>query len=136
MMVLVSLLQHLQDPKRRLTDLGANKPPAPRDWKNHTNYILICSRIVMSSTSSFLYMAHQYAESAMLTNDIVLKRFLEEAFRHMDSVAMPSEKKIICMALTKLLETGQPWILEKLQDLMSLWTTMVTEVRDDSAGTE
>lgn len=65
----------------------------------------------------------------------MLERFLSEAFRNMDSVAHPTDKKLICMALTKLLETGQPWIMNKLQDLMSVWTSVVTEL-DDESGTK
>lgn len=41
----------------------------------------------------------------------------------------------MCLALTKLLETNQPFILLNLQSLMSLWTDVVTELREDAADT-
>lgn len=65
-----------------------------------------------------------------------MTRYLEETCTHMDAIGQPSDSKLVCMALTKFLETGQPWILNKLQDLMSLWTTIVTELRDGDENKE
>lgn len=53
---------------------------------------------------------------------------LAEWFAHMDTISHPTHKKLNCLALTSLLETGQPWILSRLQSLMSEWTSCVTEL--------
>lgn len=41
----------------------------------------------------------------------------------------------MCLALTKLLETNEPFILVNLQSLMTMWTNLVTELREDEDDT-
>lgn len=48
----------------------------------------------------------------------------------------PSQRKLNCFALTVLLETNQPWILRRLQDLMIVWSDVVTELRDEDGPDE
>lgn len=110
--------------------------PQPRDWKNETNYLLICSRVIWGSVSAFLYMIEDFGRTVSMTREMILKRFLDECFRHMDAVGQPTETKLIGLALTRLLGTGQPGVLEMLQDLMSLWTTMITELSEGEKGSE
>lgn len=62
-----------------------------------------------------------------------MKWLLEEWFDHLDNIAAPVSKKLMCLALTKLLETGKDWILIKLQDLMTMWTGLVIELTDGNA---
>ena len=52
----------------------------------------------------------------------------------MDSVGAPAKKKLLTLALTKLLETGAPWILSRLQELMALWTSVSAEFSDETKG--
>jgi len=40
----------------------------------------------------------------------------------------------MALALTKLLETEQPSILSNLQLLMTMWTDVITELREDTNG--
>lgn len=115
---------------------GPNKTSGPDDWKNETQYFCVLARIIMPSTQSALAVLNTFAESKQLSLDAFMPRLLEEAFDHMDAVNMPSDSKLICMALTKLLETGQPWILSKLQELMAVWTTMIAELRDEEDGVD
>ena len=39
----------------------------------------------------------------------------------------------MCLALTKLLDTDQDFILISLQSLMTIWTDVITELREDDA---
>lgn len=55
---------------------------------------------------------------------------LDEWFGHIDNIGMPFEKKLMALVLTRLLETGQPFILGRLQDLMALWTAVLGELLD------
>ena len=109
---------------------GPKRKDPPGDWKNETDYLSILSRIVLLSTESFIFAVTAHATSRQLSLADFMKRLLEECFAHMDAIGRPTDGKLICLALTKLLETGQPWILEKLQDLMAIWTTMIVELRD------
>jgi hypothetical protein len=47
----------------------------------------------------------------------------------------PSQRKLNAFALTKLLESNQPWILERLQDLMVVWTDVVVELSEQQGET-
>jgi len=58
---------------------------------------------------------------------------LSEWFAHMDTISALTHRKLNCLALTSLLETGQPWILSRLQNLMSEWTSCVTELVIDKS---
>lgn len=113
---------------------GPKKTSGPDDWKNETQYFCVLARIILASTQSGLATLSAFAESKQLSLDALMPRLLEEAFDHTDAVNMPSDSKLICMALTKLLETSQPWILGKLQDLMAIWTTMIAELREKEDG--
>jgi hypothetical protein len=51
----------------------------------------------------------------------------------MDNIGHPAHKKLNCLALTALLELEQPWMLSRLQSLMSLWTDIVNELIIDAS---
>lgn len=55
---------------------------------------------------------------------------LEEWFAHMENISTAPEMKLMALALTRLLETGAPWILGRLQDLMNMWTSVLTYLLD------
>ncbi|KAI9806383.1 MAG: hypothetical protein M1826_004663 [Phylliscum demangeonii] len=57
---------------------------------------------------------------------------LDEWFAHFENMGHPGEKKLACLALTSLLETEAPCILDRMQDLITVWTDVITEVREDS----
>ncbi len=63
-----------------------------------------------------------------------MKWLLEEWFSHFENIGDPSRRKLMCLALTKLLSTSQPFILSSLQSLMTLWTDMVTEIREEGGA--
>ena len=53
-------------------------------------------------------------------------------FSHLENVGDPTRRKLMCLSLTRLLETNQPFILIKLQSLMTMWTDVVVELRNDA----
>ncbi|KAJ9636350.1 hypothetical protein H2199_008025 [Coniosporium tulheliwenetii] len=59
-----------------------------------------------------------------------MKWLLEEWFSHLENIGDPGRRKLMSLALTKLLDTNAPWILGRLQELMSLWTDVVTELME------
>lgn len=131
--VLPHILESLHQNWEAHESTGPNKKGVPNDWKNETMYLCILARIILPSTEIALGAINAFALSKGLSLDTLMDRLLAEAFGHMDAVGMPTESKLICMALTKLLETGQGWILGRLQDLMGLWTSLVGELRDVEA---
>lgn len=56
---------------------------------------------------------------------------LAEWFTHIDNISPANKTKLSCLALTAFLETGQPWILNKLQLLMTTWTSVLTDLEEE-----
>jgi len=117
-------VNQLTGPKRK------NTKDLPQDWRNKTDYFIILARLLIGSTSVFVDAVRSWAQSRGNSFEQAIKPILDELFNHMDDVGDPSKGKLLCLASTTLLETGQPWILERLQVLMTLWTTQVTELRE------
>lgn len=109
---------------------GPNRKEPPPDWRNETNYFGILARIVMISPNTFFSAVGVWAQGRQKSLNEVMPDLLQEWFNHMDAVGTPIKTKLLCLALTKLLETGESWILAKLQDLMAIWTSTVVELRD------
>ena len=108
---------------------GPNRKASPPDWKNESSYFVVLARVVIISVDVFLALVQQWSTNNDRDFNVVLAHLLEEAFGNMDAVGEPEKSKLICMALTKLLETNQPFILNKLQDLMGMWTTRIIDLR-------
>lgn len=112
---------------------GPNRKEPPPDWKNESNYFVILARILMVGCDVFLSVVQQWSASNNRDFNLALGHVLDEAFGNMDAIGEPAKAKLICMALTKLLETGQAFILSKLQDLMGLWTSQIIDLRHSEA---
>lgn len=55
---------------------------------------------------------------------------LDEWFGHAEDVSEPGRRKLMCLALSKLLTLHQPFILTRLQSLMNMWTDVITELTE------
>ena len=112
----------------------AKEPPV--DGIVETDYFAILARITLGSVKALGQAMATVAVGQDLgasTVDDAMTWLLEEWFNHLENVGDPSRKKLMVLALTKLLETNQPWILLNLQSLMTSWTDLVTELREDSS---
>ena len=112
----------------------AKEPPV--DGIVETDYFAILARITLGSVKALGQAMATVAVGQDLgasTVDDAMTWLLEEWFNHLENVGDPSRKKLMVLALTKLLETNQPWILLNLQSLMTSWTDLVTDLREDSS---
>ncbi|THZ88330.1 ARM repeat-containing protein [Aureobasidium pullulans] len=103
-----------------------------------TDYLSVLARVLMGSETVFLQAVQAAAPSIPLSDtatqpslDETMKWLLEEWFSHFESIGDPSRRKLMCLAITKLLSTSQPFILGSLQSLMTMWTDMVNEIREE-----
>lgn len=110
---------------------GPRAERAPVDGIVETDYFAILARLVIASVETFCQVC-QTTTGASLED--TLKWLLEEWFSHFENIGDPSRRKLMCMALTKLLTTNQPSVLLSLQSLMAVWTDVVTELREDAAS--
>ena len=100
-----------------------------------TDYFSVLARIILGSTSTSLSaIQHCSLPESATTGDENLKWLLEEWFSHMENIGDPSRRKLMALALTKLLETNHPSVLANLQLLMTMWTDVITELREDANG--
>ncbi|KAL8830763.1 MAG: hypothetical protein Q9170_005590 [Blastenia crenularia] len=125
---LQTIFSGLHDAYEAHQSIGAARDSASLDVLVETDYLSILSRMVLASLSMFVDMI-----KAVNTGDFdsIVKWLLCEWFRHLDNISHPEKKKLNCLALTALSQTGQLWILEHLQELMTTWTETVLELYND-----
>lgn len=111
---------------------GPNRTKPSIDGIIETDYLNICARLAVASPSLFISaLDTTIANSTQDRNqpsENHIEWLLTEWFSHMDNIGHPAHKKLSCLALTSFLGTCQPWILSRLQNLMTLWTDVVTEL--------
>lgn len=95
---------------------------APVDGIVETDYFAVLARLIMASLGSF--------RQAVGDDDTTMTWLLEEWFSHFENIGDPARRKLMCLALTTLLGTNQPFILRSLQSLMTMWTDVITELRE------
>lgn len=130
------LLQGLRGSWLAHCTTGPNAKEAPVDGIVETDYFAIFARAILGSLDGFLHTCQAAAAVAFSEQqplEALMKWLLEEWFSHFENIGDPSRRKLMCLALTKLLETNQPFILLSLQSLMTIWTDVVTELREDAA---
>lgn len=108
---------------------GPNRSKTWLDVLTETDYLSILSRIVLASPNIFVDAVKAAKPDDEF--DFTIKWLLSEWFRHFDNISQPEKRKLNCLGLTALMQTGQPWILEHLQELMGIWTETVLELYDD-----
>lgn len=108
---------------------GPNRSKTWLDVLVETDYLSLCSRLALSSPSLLINAITAATPNEQIEDTI--QWVLSEWFRHLDNISHPEKKKLNCLALTGLLQTGQPWILTHLQDLMAIWTEVILELYDD-----
>ncbi|KAL8986745.1 MAG: hypothetical protein Q9177_003989, partial [Variospora cf. flavescens] len=113
---------------------GPNRSKTWLDVLVETDYLSILSRLTLASPHLFLD-----AIQAAVPNEefnVTIKWLLSEWFGHLDNVSHPEKKKLSCLALTALLQTGQPWMVLHLQELMAVWTETALDLYDEPDSTE
>lgn len=102
---------------------GPNRTISSMDGMVETDYLNVLARLAVASPSLFisaLDATKHGDDKPQETLSQKLDWLLTEWFSHIDSIGHPVHKKLHCLALTSLLETGQPWILGRLQSLMTV----------------
>ena len=102
---------------------GPNRTISSIDGVVETDYLNVLARLAVASPSILINALEATKcgdDKPQETLSQKLDWLLTEWFSHMDSIGHPVHKKLHCLALTSLLETGQPWILGRLQSLMTV----------------
>lgn len=111
---------------------GPNRTSSSVDGVVETDYLSVLARLALASPS--LFTSALTAAWPQENFETTISWLLAEWFSHIDNIGDPERKKLSCLALTNLLQAGQPWILNHLQELMTVWTDTITELIDNSDG--
>lgn len=128
---LPSVLMTLKDCYEANQTTGPNAIHPPIDGIIETDYFSVMGRLGVTSP---LVLTNTF-EKALRGSS--MDWLIKEWFAHMDNMSSPEQKKLSGMALTGLLDGEAEWILPYLQNFMSMWTDLVTELvyeTEDSAG--
>jgi hypothetical protein len=98
-----------------------------------TDYFSVLARLALTSIRAFVTALQAVGTSIGQTFEETMEWLLTEWFSHFGNIGHPIRRKLNCMALTKLLETNQKWILGRMQDLMTVWTDVLAELVDNGA---
>ncbi|PWW79173.1 ARM repeat-containing protein [Tuber magnatum] len=128
---LPTLLEGIEKSHEAHQTTGPNKRYAPLDAIVMTDHFSVLARMVLASPTMLAENVRVCAERKGRTMESDMEWILEEWFRHFGNIGHPKQRKLGCIALTKLLETNQGWILKRLQDLMTVWTDVVTELQEN-----
>lgn len=131
-----TIVSGLFDAYRASQTTGPNREHSKIDGIVETDYFNVLARLGTASPYllvSALEAAPYEGQSENETIERKMDWVLSEWLAHMDTISHPTHKKLNCLALTSLLETGQPYILSRLQSLMSEWTTVIAELVIDTS---
>lgn len=109
---------------------GPNRASSSIDGVVETDYLSVLARLALASPS--LFTSALTAAWPQENFETTISWLLTEWFSHIDNIGDPERKKLSCLALTNLLQAGQPWILNHLQELMTVWTDTITELFDNN----
>lgn len=109
---------------------GPNRKTPRVDGIIETDYFSVIARLTLPNPRGFISTLQAIEVAHGESIEQTMNWLLTEWFSHFGNIGHPTQRKLGCLALTSLLETGGSWILSKLQELMTVWTDVVTEVQE------
>lgn len=129
-----TLLNGIQSAYSAHQTTGPNRVTSSIHGLVETASFSVIARLILASPQVFLSALQVAFPQDTLENNI--SRLLTEWFSHFDNIGDPTSNKLSCLALTALLEANQPWILSRIQELMTVWTDVITDLVDQETGSD
>ena len=112
---------------------GPNRFRADLDGVVETDHLSVLARLALGNPHVFIHAITNYSLTLNASFEDTIAWLLTEWFSHFENIGNIDRKKLHCLALTALLELSpKEWILGRLQDLMGVWTDVVTECMEYS----
>ncbi|KZF24473.1 ARM repeat-containing protein [Xylona heveae TC161] len=127
---LAKVLEGLRESWEAHQTTGPNKKYSSIDGIVETDYFSVLARLSLASPRIFVGLMEAAGMSRGESFEQTLKWILDEWFSHFENVGDPDKRKLMCLALTRLLESGETWILSRLQDLIIMWTDVIIELQE------
>lgn len=132
---LVSLVKGLHESWEAHQTTDPNRKQTSIEGVIETDYFSVLARLALASPTVFV---RTLESTALVRGEKSMELYswlFTEWFSHFGNMGEPHKKKLMCLALTKLLETARPVILERLQDLITVWTDVITELQEGAEDT-
>lgn len=111
---------------------GPNRMATDIEGIVETDYFSVLARILLIDPLTF---SNVISDSLSEPFDIAIKWLLSEWFSHCENIGSADQKKLMCLALTNLLDLPpSQQILGRLQEFMGLWTDTVAECMEYTEG--
>jgi hypothetical protein len=133
--VLRTVLEGLHSAWESRQTTGPNRKPSRINTVKQTDYFAVLARVALADPALFVSMLAGLGPPL----EQVWAWLAPEWFASFDCVSAVDRAKLSCLALTRLCELPNPMqdlALARLQDYLSMWTSVVTELADDSAAAE
>ncbi|KAL2023612.1 hypothetical protein VTK56DRAFT_1769 [Thermocarpiscus australiensis] len=131
--LLRTILEGLHSSWESAQTTGPNKKPSKINSIKETDYFAILARIALADPAVFATMLTSFGSPI----DQVWGWLSTQWFANFDCMGDIEREKLSCLALTRLCELSNPMqdlVLARLQDYLSMWTSVVTELADTSNG--
>jgi hypothetical protein len=93
------------------------------------------SRITIRNPAYLVRFLRENGQTWNPPHSNLLVDFLNVWIERFDNIGHPKQRKLNVMALTAMVSTSQdPHVLSLLPKMVSVWTDMLTEVKDNSSG--
>jgi hypothetical protein len=130
---LEKIMSTLQDASQAHQTVGPNRRYPDLDDMIETDYLAFLGRLALANPSIFIDLLSTVGNAADVWSWLSV-----EWFRHFDSMSKVDQQKLCCLGLTRLLELPSEFltqfVLPRLQDFFSMWTTIVHETQDGRNG--
>ncbi|KAK4658552.1 hypothetical protein QC762_102730 [Podospora pseudocomata] len=113
---------------------GPNRKPSKISTLKESDYYALFARVCVADPTVFINLLSRFTNGGPI--DTVLSWLMTQWFANFDTMGDVEREKLSCLALTRLVELPSPMqelVLGKLQDYLSMWTHIVTELADDTA---
>ncbi|KAH6650964.1 armadillo-type protein [Chaetomium tenue] len=131
--VLHQILEGLHSRWEASQTTGPNRKSSKINTIKEADYFAILARIALADPALLIRMLTSFGSPI----DQVWAWLGTQWFAHFDCVADVDRQKLSCLALTRLCELHAPvqdLALARLQDYLSMWTSVVTELADDDGS--
>jgi hypothetical protein len=128
--VLRTILEGLHSAWESSQTTGPNRKPSKINPVKETDYFALLARIALADPALLVSMLTSFGSPI----DQVWAWLATQWFANFDCMGDVEREKLSCLALTRLCELPSPMqdlVLARLQDYLSMWTSVVTELADD-----
>ncbi|KAL2124691.1 hypothetical protein VTJ04DRAFT_1056 [Mycothermus thermophilus] len=129
--VLRSMLEGLRGAWEAAQTTGPNRKQSRISTLKEADYFAVLARIALADPATLV--SSLTTASGATSVEQLWPWLADQWFANFDCMADPAREKLSCLALTRLCELPQPMqnlVLGRLQDYLSMWTSVVTGLAD------